>query len=383
MGPVNAPASTSRVSPPSITGAVPVMDTTSERTEFGPPRRSPLLTDPSYRLSKQYPPPVRRVVLGRTGIEVSQVILGCGSIGGMGSARETWGRYGQNETEAQAMLDAAVGLGINVVDTANSYAGGRSEEVIGRWIAQRGADVLVATKVGNLVEPGQEAIDLSAPHILRQARASVGRLGLSRIDLYMAHAPDDRTPIEETLEAFAELIEQGRVRAIGVCNVTRAQLQTALDAADRFGLPRYEWVQNEYNLLARSDEASVMPLCAERGLSYMPHSPLCGGILSGKYRPGTTPPPDSRLAARPADYEPYLSADASAGVQRLVGEAERLDVSPSGLALAWVMSRAHVTAPVIGPRRLEHLTALREALALRLDPDDQDRVASLVSAATV
>jgi aryl-alcohol dehydrogenase-like predicted oxidoreductase len=230
--------------------------------------------------------PMKRVALGRSGIEVSEVFLGCGSIGGIGSALATLGK-GLTDGEAFDMMDRAVAIGINVLDTANSYGGGQSERVVGRWLAERQSDVLVATKVGNPVEPGQEDIDLSGRHIHRQLPASLERLSRSHVDLYLSHAPDDRVPIAETLEAFAALIEGGRVRAIGACNVSAGQLEEALAEADRLGLPRYEWVQNEYNLLARADESGVLTICREHGLGYTPHSPLCGGILSGKYQAGS------------------------------------------------------------------------------------------------
>jgi aryl-alcohol dehydrogenase-like predicted oxidoreductase len=170
------------------------------------------------------------------------------------------------------------------------------------------------------------------------------------------------------------------VRSIGACNVTDEQLRLALDTSERLGLPRYEWVQNEYSLLARSDEQMVIPLCAERGLAYTPHSPLCGGILSGKYRPGADVPADSRLAVRGAPYQEYVTHQTLERVQRFAAEAGRRGVSSSGLALAWVMSRPNVTAPVVGPRRLEHLTAVREALAMHLEVDEQEYLASLISA---
>jgi len=323
---------------------------------------------------------MQSVPLGGTGIDVSQVILGCGSIGGVGSARDTWGRYGQSEAEAFEMLGAAVELGITVVDTAVSYAAGESETVIGRWLANRPSGVVVTTKAGGVVEAGTTRIDLSRDNLSRQLPVSLERLGLSSIDLYMTHAPDDETPIAETLEALAAFIDQGLVRSIGACNITDEQLRLALDTSERLGVPRYEWVQNEYSLLARSDERTVMPLCAERGLGYTPHSPLCGGILSGKYRPGAGVPPDSRVAVRAGPYQEYMSDRNLEGVQRFAGEADRRGVSPSGLALAWVMSRVNVTAPVVGPRRLEHFTAVREALELRLDVDEQERLASLISA---
>ncbi len=323
---------------------------------------------------------MERVPLGGTGVQVSQVILGCGSIGGVGSARDTWGKYGQSEAEAVEMLDAAVEIGVNVLDTALSYAGGESETVIGHWLSDRGEGVVVATKAGGVVEDGVPRIDLSSENLTRQLGVSLERLGLSSLDLYMTHAPDDQTPLAETLEALAAFIEQGLVRCIGACNVSEAQLRAALDTSDRLGLPRYEWVQNEYSLLARSDETTVMPLCAERGLGYTPHSPLCGGILSGKYRRGAGVPPGSRLAVRAAPYQEYMTDQILEGVQRFAREADRRGASPSGLALAWVMSRANVTAPVVGPRRLEHLAAIREALALQLDVDEQEYLARLIAA---
>jgi 1-deoxyxylulose-5-phosphate synthase len=319
---------------------------------------------------------MERVPLGRSGIEISEVILGCGSIGGIGSAASTFGK-GLTDAEAFDMMDRGVALGINVLDTANSYAGGHSERVVGRWLAERQPDVLVATKVGNPVEPRQTDIDLSEGHIQRQFPASLERLSLTQVDLYLSHAPDEDVPIAETLEAFAALIEAGRVRAIGACNVSGAHLEEALAEADRLGLPRYEWVQNEYNLLARADESGVLPICRDHELGYTPHSPLCGGILSGRYQPGSAPPPDSRLALRPEPYERFVSADVLARVPRLVAEAASYGISPAGLALAWLVSSPDVTAPLVAPRWPAQFEAVREAIDCRLDPDQRERISSI------
>jgi 1-deoxyxylulose-5-phosphate synthase len=175
--------------------------------------------------------------LGRSGIEISRIIIGCGSIGAVGSARETIGK-GLSDEEAFAMLDTAASMGISALDTANGYAAGHSERVIGRWLADRAGTMLVATKVGVPLEPGQQGVDLSPGHIHRQIDASLERLGLDRIDMYLSHAPDESTPIEATLTAFAALLEGGRVRAIGGCNLTAAQLEAMLDASERHQLPR-------------------------------------------------------------------------------------------------------------------------------------------------
>lgn len=316
--------------------------------------------------------------LGRSGLEISQVIIGCGTIGAVGGARETIGQ-GQTDDEAFAMLDTAFDLGITVLDSANGYAAGHSEHVIGRWLAQRHKPMLVATKVGGPVEPGQDGIDLSRDHILRQIDASLERLGVDHVDMYLSHVPDERTPIQVTLTAFAELLENGKVRAVGGCNLSAAQLESMLEVSDRHGLPRYEWVQNEYSLLARGDEADVIPLCREHGLGYTPHSTLCGGILSGRYPPGSTPPPGSRVAVRPGMYQEYLTTEKLEGVQRFAGAATRRGVNSASLAHAWVMSNPDVTAPLIAPRRTGQFDAVADALAIHLDDDDRASLAELLA----
>jgi len=320
---------------------------------------------------------VRRVALGRSGVEVSVVMVGGGTIGGIGSVRATWGK-GLTDDEAFEMLDTAVGMGVNVVDTANSYAGGHSEEVIGAWLRERSPDVLVATKVGNLVEPDQVDICLTSDHILRQFPASLQRLGLDKVDLYLSHAPDESTPIAETLEAFAALIETGQVAAIGACNISATQLNEALVEADRLGLPRYEWVQNEYSVLARDDEATVIPICRDHGLGYTPHSVLSGGVLSGKFLPGAELLAGTTVALRASDYAPYLTAEVLEGVQRWAGEAKRLGVGGAALALAWVLSSDDVTAALVGARRAAHFADVTDALELRLDADQRERLAGLL-----
>lgn len=315
--------------------------------------------------------------LGRSGVDVSKLIIGCGTIGAIGSARETLGQ-GLTDGDAYALLDAADRLGITVLDTANSYAGGHSERVVGRWLAESRRPMLVSTKVGAPVEEDQQGIDLSRGHIGRQIDASLERLGVDRVDLYLSHAPDDRTPIEETLTAFAELLQSGRVGAVGGCNLTAAQLETMLAASERHGLPRYEWVQNEYSLLARGDEAEVIPLCQAHGLGYTPHSTLCGGILSGKFAPGAPLLPGTTIALRPAPYEEHLTLSTLEGVQRFAGAAAQRGVTTAALALAWVLSNPSVTAALVAPRPAQ-FDGLREALGIQLDEDERSGLADLIA----
>ena len=314
--------------------------------------------------------------LGQTGLTVSRVLLGCGSIGGIGSPAATRGK-GLSAEEGLAQIDAAFAIGINTLDTANSYGGGVSEQVVGRWIADHpDADVLVATKVGNLVRPDQRDIDLSPAHIAEQFEISLCRLG--GVDLYLSHAPDPSTPIEATLEAFAALLESQRVRAVGGCHLTAAELQAALDAADRHGLPGYQWVQNEYNLLARDDETALLHIVRERGLGYTPFSPLAGGVLAGRYQRDTPPPPDSRAAVIPS-FVHDLEDIPWHGLERLAAEAVRRDVSMAALALAWVLAAPDVTAPLVAPRRPNQFADVEQALGLRLDPEERERLGSLFS----
>jgi 1-deoxyxylulose-5-phosphate synthase len=310
--------------------------------------------------------------LGATGFSVSRVFLGCGSIGGIGSSASTRG-LGLTVDEGLEQIEAGVRLGVTVLDTANTYADGESERTVGQWLTARPDDgVLVATKVGNIAEPGQSHMDLSGPHIARQARASLARLG--RIDLYLSHAPDETTPIEETMEAFAELVEAGSVKAIGACNVSVAQLSGALAASERLGLPRYEWVQNEYSLLARDDERAMLSVIGDHELGYTPYSPLAGGVLAGRYRTGEPPPPGSRLAVAPqSGHAP--DAATFAGLELMQEEARRRGVTAAGLALAWVLSSPHVTAALVAPRRPEQWEAVTEGLSLRLDPYERDKIA--------
>jgi aryl-alcohol dehydrogenase-like predicted oxidoreductase len=310
--------------------------------------------------------------LGASGLAVSRVLLGCGSIGGIGSSPTTRGR-GLNRSEGLEQISRAVDLGVTVLDTANSYAGGVSEQVIGEWLSQHhNADVLVETKVGNLVEAGQTAIDLSAAHIARQFEASRARLG--RIDLYLSHGPDDSTPIEDTLEAFAALLETGAVRAVGGCNVDADQLRRALAAADRYGLPHYEWVQNEYNLLARQDESGLLDVIREHNLGYTPYSPLAGGLLSGRYQRDAAPAADSRMAVAAFAMRP-LDDGTWAGLESLNAHAQRREVSTAGLALAWALSRPEVTAVLVAPRSASQFAAVEEALTLTLDADERNELA--------
>jgi 1-deoxyxylulose-5-phosphate synthase len=315
---------------------------------------------------------LEQLALGGSGLSVSQVILGCASIGGWGSPRATWGKYVLDEAQAMEILDTGHAFGITALDTASTYTGGMSEEVVGRWLRDCGRLMVIATKVG--ASPDGLPPNLAPDHILREFPLSLERLGLASVDVFLSHAPDKTTPIAKTLETFAALLERKKVRAIGACNITAEELREALDESDRLGLPRYECVQNGFSLLEHGDLVEVLPLCRERGLGYTPHSPLCVGILTGKYQVGTEPPPGSRVALLPHVYADFMTKAALDAVEKLKREAEHLEVSAAALALAWVLATEGVTAPIVAPRTPEHFSAVEVALQLQLDPERWSRL---------
>ena len=317
--------------------------------------------------------------LGRSGIEISRLILGCGNFGGIGSSPAFFGQ-GTPKDEAFRLLDAAWELGITTFDTADAYGGGRSETYIGEWLATKGADVrdriVIVTKTFNPLEEGHDH-GLGRARIHRQLEESLRRLGLERVPLYMAHDFDPATPQEETLLAFDELVRAGKVGSVGASNFTGEQLAEALELSFLEGLTRYQWVQNGFSLLEQGDRETIFPLCHEHGLGYTPFSPLAGGWLTGKYRRGEEPPAGSRMTLRPEPYEEYRSDRVFDALEALEREAAQRGVSMAGLALAWALAVPELTGVVIGPGQVAHLAPAAEAGGLALSGAERDRLAEL------
>ncbi|HXG77341.1 MAG TPA: aldo/keto reductase [Gaiellaceae bacterium] len=319
---------------------------------------------------------MERRELGRSGIAVTCVILGCGNFGGVGSAPAFWGR-GIPHDEAFRIMDAAWELGIRTFDTADAYGGGRSEAWIGEWLAARGPSVrdeaVVETKTFNPVVEGGDR-GLAPARIRRQAEASLRRLGLERLPLYLAHDFDPDVPQEETLRALDELVRAGKVGAVGASNFTAEQLAEALELSALEGLVRYEWVQNSYSLLDRGDAETVFPVCREHGLGYEAFGPLAGGWLAGRYRRGDPYPEGSRMTQRPDGYRRFERDEVFSALEALEREAAERGVSMAGLALAWLLADPDVTAVVVGPTRAEQLAPVREALELELPSAERERL---------
>jgi len=310
-------------------------------------------------------------------LEVSVLGLGCGNFGGIGSAPELFGR-GDDEPTAYALMDTAREHGISLFDTANSYGGGRSEEWVGRWLASRHArdEIVLTTKVRNRVGPNPEDEGLSAHHIRTQIDASLRRLGTDRVDLYLAHEPDPRVPVDETMAAFDELIRAGKVRQAGLSNYSGAQLAEAVDAANRVGAAPPVNLQSGYSLLDRSAGDDAFATCAEHGVAFTAYSPLAGGWLAGRYRAGEPYPDGSRMTLRPEPYTQWQNFTTYQRIEDLERTARERGVTLSALALAWVVTDPAVAAAIVGPRRPDQLLDALGALDVRLDPTERDRLTS-------
>jgi 1-deoxyxylulose-5-phosphate synthase len=322
---------------------------------------------------------VEERALGRSGVAVSRIVLGCGNFGGIGSSTAHVGR-GTSREEAIRVLDAAWDLGITTLDTADAYGLGASEETIGAWLRAKTASVrdrvVIATKTFNPMSEGADH-GLGAARIRRQLETSLRRLGVDRVPLYLAHDFDPDVPQEETLAAFDGLVRSGTVGAVGASNFTAEQLAEALELSALEGLTRYEWVQNGFSLLEQGDRQTVFPLCHEHGLGYTPFSPLAGGWLTGKYRRGESPPPGSRMTLRPEGSEHYRSARTFDALEAFERRAQERGVSMAALALAWLCHVPEITAVVVGPSRLEHLDPVREALDITLGDDERDALSEI------
>ena len=319
--------------------------------------------------------------LGRSGISITRIILGCGNFGGIGSSPAFFGQ-GTSKGDAFRLMDTAWDRGITTFDTADAYGGGRSESFIGEWLRTRDSTVrdriVIATKTFNPMADGEDH-GLGRARIHRQIEMSLRRLGVERVALYLAHDFDPDTPQEETLQGFADCVAAGKVGAVGASNFNAEHLAEALEISMLEGLPRYEWVQNGFSLLEQRDRETVFPLVREHGIGYTPFSPLAGGWLTGKYRRNEPPPAGSRMTLRPEPYAGYTSDSVFDALEELERQATGRGVSMASLALAWALSIPELTAVVVGPGRADHLTPSFEALDIDLSPIERDNLTEVFS----
>ncbi len=305
--------------------------------------------------------------LGETGLEVSRFCLGCMNFG----TEQPWMIH--DEEKSREVIDRALDLGVNFLDTANVYSRGESEEIVGRAIEDRDrSELVLATKVYGPMGDGPNQGGLSRKHIIDQCRASLDRLGTDYIDLYQIHRWDDETPIEETLSALSYLVEEGLVRYIGASTMMGWQFAKALYESDLNGYERFVSMQPEYNLVDRHEEENVLPVCADQGIGVVPWSPLGGGFLTGKYERDEEPE-DGRAADDEHTQERFTEENWA--VLDVVRElAEEKDASPAQVSLAWLLDKRVVDSPIIGPRSLDHLEENVAALEVSLSDDEMARL---------
>jgi aryl-alcohol dehydrogenase-like predicted oxidoreductase len=309
--------------------------------------------------------------LGGSGLRVSVLTMGTMTFGGKGGFASV-GSTGVEEARGQ--VDRCLDAGVNLIDTANVYSGGLSEEILGQVLEGRRDQVLVATKARMPMGEGPNDAGLSRHHLIRECEASLRRLRTDRIDLYQVHEWDGQTPLEETLEALDDLVRAGKVGYVGCSNYAGWQLMKALGIADRRGLGRFVSQQIHYTLQAREAEYELVPIAIDQGLGMLVWSPLAGGLLSGKYRRGQPGPEGSRLLSG-WDEPPVRDQDKLYDiVEVLVEVAKDRGASPAQVALAWLLDRPAVTSVIIGARTDEQLVDNLGAAELSLTEEELARL---------
>jgi aryl-alcohol dehydrogenase-like predicted oxidoreductase len=293
--------------------------------------------------------------------DTSRIWFGCGNFGGIGSSPGLRSA-GDSEEQALELLDHARDAGLRRFDTANTYGGGASEAVLGQWLrAQEDSfrqSAQIATKVGNPHGCPAGETPLSAAQIAWHLDQSLRRLGVERIDLYYIHEFDRVTPLEETLGAMSRAVKAGKIDRFGVSNASLADVKAVAELAGSTLGPRFEYVQNEYNLLATADAEALIPWCAEHGLRYTAFSPLAGGLLTGKYRFDREPPPGTRLAYAPEACAHYLGEGSLAKIEELRRSAEARQQTMAEAALRFVLDTPGIDGLIIAPRRIEQFASL-------------------------
>ena len=310
--------------------------------------------------------------LGRTGLKVSRICLGCMSYGEPATGELLGGRHAWalNEQDSQPFLSQALDLGINFFDTANVYSSGASEEVLGRFLKAhtRRESVVIATKVQGVMRNEPNGRGLSRKAVFYELDQSLRRLETDYVDLYQIHRWDYHTPIEETLEALHDVVKSGKVRYIGASSMFAWQFTKALYLADLHGWTRFVSMQNHYNLIYREEEREMIPLCQAEGVGIIPWSPLARGRLARPWQAETTKRYQTDVFGKSL-YSKTEEADRKV-IERLGKVAEQRGVPRAQLALAWMLSKPAITAPIVGATKPNHLSDAVAALSVRLTAEE-------------
>jgi aryl-alcohol dehydrogenase-like predicted oxidoreductase len=310
---------------------------------------------------------------GNTGLKVSRICLGCMSYG---EPTDRW-QWAMNEEQSRPFIRRALELGINFFDTADVYTHGKSEEVVGRALRDFSTrdEVVIATKVHGVMGPGPNDGGLSRKHILSAIDASLKRLGTDYVDLYQIHRWDYTTPIEETMEALNDVVRMGKVRYIGASSMYAWQFAKALYTCDLHGWTRFVSMQPHYNLIYREEEREMLPLCRDQGIAVIPWSPLARGLLTGKRVKDGNETARARTDAFAKHL--YTREDDFAIVNRLAEVAQEKGLPDAQIALAWMLSKSGITAPIIGATKPHHLDDAVAALTVMLSEEDIRRLEEL------
>lgn len=304
-------------------------------------------------------------ILGQTGVKVSRLCFGVMSFGG-----------DADETTSAAMFKRCRDVGINFFDCANTYAGGRSEEILGKLMAPERDELVITSKVASPVGKGINDRGLSRRHIMLQVEASLRRLQTDRLDLLFVHHFDPDTPMEETLRALDHLVQQGKVLYLGVSNWSAWQIAKALGISAREGLARFQCIQPMYNLTKRQAEVEILPLALSEGVGVIPYSPLGGGLLSGKYSTSAKPT-GGRLVQNQMYAKRYAEDLYYEVAERFTAYAQERNIHPATLAVAWVMHHPAITAPIIGARNVDQLAASLDAINVAMTPEWRAEISAL------
>jgi aryl-alcohol dehydrogenase-like predicted oxidoreductase len=307
--------------------------------------------------------------LGSTGLDVSRICLGCMSYGEPDRGAHPWSL---SEEDSRPFLKSALDAGINFFDTANVYSAGSSEEIVGRALAEYGHrdELVVATKVNGRMTPGPNGAGLSRKAIFAGIDASLTRLGMDYVDLYQIHRWDPLTPIEETLEALHDVVKSGKVRYLGASSMFAWQFSKALYTADANGWVRFATMQDHYNLLNREEEREMYPLCADQGVGVIPWSPLARGKLTRDWDTATSRSETDEFGRTLYDT---TSSDREI-VARVAEVAAERGVSRAQVALAWMLSKPIISAPIVGATKMQHLDDAVAAVELTLSDDEIARL---------
>lgn len=325
---------------------------------------------------------MKYATIKNSNLRISRIGFGCANFGGIGSAVNLVGK-GDSEKVCHQILDTAFAFGINYFDTATTYGAGESERILGKWLKTRSIPrdkVVISSKISSKDSRLPWRRGLSKRHINKELERSLQRIQLDYLDVLYIHAPDPKTPLEETLGALSVAVEQGKVRKLGASNVDVSYMRRTLKVSRSNSLAEYEVVQNSYNFLNRNDEKDLIPFCIENQLLYIGYSPLYGGLLTGKYQRGREYPKNSRLYLREELYESMLTERMFSSIDSLQSYAQSINMSLPSVMYAWLYRKSFVDSFLIGVRNELQFKPIADAFKVQISEFDWQSLENILAA---